>query len=870
MTRSFDPELWRQADQVLDRLLDLPAEERAPHLSKMELPDDVRERVRRLLLNLDRAGPLDSGGLLLTGALAQQDADALEGLEIGPWRLEERIGRGGMSTVWRARRTDDAFDAAAAIKLLNSALLATDWQQRFRREAGYLAQLRHPGIATLLDAGVSEDGTPYLVTELIDGKPIHDHCCDAGLDIRARVALMRQLCAAVAFAQKRLFVHRDIKPENVLVTADGQVKLLDFGIAKPLAGESDAQATVTMVFTPDYAAPEQLTGDAVTTATDVYSLGALLYRLLAGEAPFSQGRRRQAGSTPLSPSRRVATRDDLTPGERRSNVHQLRGDLDNIVRKAMEESPESRYPDAAALERDLTAWLEHRPVSARAPTPAYQMRLFARRRPALAGALVALLLVGGTGLAATLWQAREAARQAELARGVTDYLVTVFTASDPRQVEVDDPPASQLLSRGSREALATLDDPAVAAELLRVIGSMQRQLGFFDDAGESLTAALATVPAQRRSATTRAQTLMDLGLLAHDIGQYEESVDYFRRGLDALPRREAAARANGEVVLAQLLVWTDPGEALDYLPAVRRVAADPQTDPELRLKAMRTQMMVLDSNGRPDELESIMHDALAVAAAHPDVSPLLVSEIHSEMGMSLLGRGSYDEAGDHLRRVIEIESNHYGVDHPRLAVVWANIGSSDYYGGRAAEAVLAFNRAIAIGEAAWAEDHPTLDALRALRVGSLWSSAAWQDFDRETAALANAPLSAGTRLWVDMHDLLALHDRGRWHDAAARGDGLLEHAAADGSSPANLDALRALTAWSWINAGDPTRGAAYLRSVELPTSGGFGWADQLLGLTMIRSLQATGQTDVAERWRQLLEQHGPVMPVLLPLAVAER
>jgi serine/threonine-protein kinase len=317
---------------------------------------------------------------------------SLAGLPAGNYTLESPIGQGGMGTVWLARRSDGRFEGRAAIKFLNLALLARDGGERFRREATALARLGHPHIARLLDAGVAPGGQPYLVLEYIDGQPIDRWCNAHKLDVASRVRLFTDVLSAVAHAHHNLILHRDLKPSNILVTADGSIKLLDFGVAK-LLDESQAPGDPTTVsgdaFTPEYAAPEQLRGDRATMATDVYSLGVVLYRLLTDTLPFDgtghgTGDRLRGLDPPrLSARARAAARE--TAAVRRTTTVQLarmlRYDLDNIVAKALKPAPSDRYVTVDAFAADLRRYLNHDPVSARPDTISY--RLWKVRSPTL-------------------------------------------------------------------------------------------------------------------------------------------------------------------------------------------------------------------------------------------------------------------------------------------------------------------------------------------------------------------------------------------------------------------------------------------------------------------------------------------------------
>jgi serine/threonine-protein kinase len=395
----MNPEQWATLEPLLDTLLDLPPEQRDGWLEA--LARESPERAQRLRALLDADTDADRLGFLSAPLHA-----SLAGMQLGAWRLERSLGQGGMGTVWLARRADGNYEGEAAVKILNLALLSPGGQERFRREGSVLARLTHPNIARLLDAGVAAAGQPYLVLERVDGIPIDDYAREHALSRIARVELFLQVLAAVGHAHAHLVVHRDLKPSNILVTHDGSVKLLDFGIAKLLSdGHTGEHSLVTLDgrhLTPRYAAPEQVRDEPLTTATDVYALGVLLYLLLSGRHP--------TGETARTPAEAIRAVLDDEP--RRLGL----GDLDNILAKAMRKKPADRYQSVAALGDDLRRYLREEPVSARPHSLAYRTGKFVRRNKGsvLAAALVLLTLIAATLI--TTRQMLEARHQRDMAR----------------------------------------------------------------------------------------------------------------------------------------------------------------------------------------------------------------------------------------------------------------------------------------------------------------------------------------------------------------------------------------------------------------------------------------------------------------------
>ena len=422
--------LWADVKRLFDQACELPAGQREAFVGASGADPAVQAEVLSLLSHA-AADEADEAGFLGTPALltvppAEPQAEPLlkPGLRLGAWEVTGPLGTGGMAEVVRARRADGAWEGEAAIKVLKRGIDSAQVLARFAQEQRALARLNHPHIARLLDAGRGPGGLPYFVMELVDGVPIDQGC--AGLGVDQRLALFLQLADAVSFAHRHLLVHRDLKPSNVLVTRDGQVKLLDFGIAKALDPFESAGPEQTAAgqrpFTPHYASPEQVRGEPVGTATDIYSLGVLLYVMLTGQRPYGlsattaqAAARSVLEATPTRPSNALSAASRVEPGWEATR-RRLRGDLDNILLKSLEKPVERRYPSVDAMAQDVRWHLAGWPVSARAPSWRYRLGKFVGRNRLGVGAAVALLLALAGGLASTTWQMR----QTELARQAAD------------------------------------------------------------------------------------------------------------------------------------------------------------------------------------------------------------------------------------------------------------------------------------------------------------------------------------------------------------------------------------------------------------------------------------------------------------------
>jgi serine/threonine-protein kinase len=482
-------EHWPLFSTLLDEALALPDARYDAWLAALEGDRaTLRPWLARVLAATSAPG---TGGFLDRRALPA-DAGFEAGADVGPFRLVRRLGEGGMGEVWLADRVEDGPRRPVALKLPHAFLLNAAARARFQRERDVVAALVHPNIAQLYEAGVSADNVPYLALEYVDGTPITAWCQDRFLPIDQRLALVEKILDALGYAHRRLIVHRDIKPSNVLVTADGHVKLLDFGIAK-LLGEASEAADLTQpaarLATPDYAAPEQLSGDAVTVSTDLFAVGAVLFELVTGVRPFSARWRSPAEDAPLASTRADPIASHSPLGARLAKT--LRGDLDAILAKALAPDPARRYPSADAFARDLTHFRAGLPVSARRVGWFTRAGKFVRRQRLASALAAACVLAVAAGIGGVAWQAARAERAAARANLIKDFLISVFQANDPRAPR-DKPPgevtAKEMLDASTRRVdSAFAGDPQSELEILGTLGDLYE---FMEDAprAESLEA----------------------------------------------------------------------------------------------------------------------------------------------------------------------------------------------------------------------------------------------------------------------------------------------------------------------------------------------------------------------------------------------
>jgi eukaryotic-like serine/threonine-protein kinase len=643
----MDDQRWKRLQQLFHDALDLPPAEREAFLADAESDPALRAEVLTLLAadaEPGTLGPLPAGRI--AGPSEPDDAweaPSMEGRRIGPYHVLRRLGQGGMGAVYLAERED--VSSQVALKLVRGALGAPELVQRFLQERRLLARLAHPRIARLLDAGIAEDETPYFAMEYVAGSPITEHCRAHALPAEARLRLFRDVCDAVGYAHSNLIVHRDIKPSNVLVTGDGEVKLLDFGIAK-LVGEDDAGLTRTgmRVMSPAYAAPEQLAGEPVTTATDVYALGVLLHEILTGARPGSE------------PHGRLA------------------GDLAAIAQRAAASEPERRYRTAEQLRDDITRHLSGLPVDARPPTFGYRAGKFLRRHAAAVavGAVVALSLGGGLG--AALWQgqrAEHARAEAETALSrsvtVTAFLTDLFRAADPREARGEEVTAVQLVERGVERIGGLDDDPPLQAELLQTLAGVNLELGRYAEAAGLMERAVAVrrgLPAGEpliSALNVWGWSLDRLGLPDSAAAAWSEALERGTPLLGEGHETVMAARGNLAVAYGRLGRDAEAEALLREVVEIDRRTRDPD-DPD-RAPTLNNLGIQLTHQGHYVEAEAMLREALRIRLATVGEDHPWTGMAMDNLGMTLREAGNYDDAEPLLRRGLEIRRAVLGDGH---------------------------------------------------------------------------------------------------------------------------------------------------------------------------------------------------------------
>jgi serine/threonine-protein kinase len=662
----------------------------------------------------------------------------------GAYRLLEHIASGGMGVVYLAERDDGQVRHLAAVKILRRGLDAEDQARRFSSERQILASLDHPNIARLIDAGITDDHRPYFVMEFVHGEQIDRYCDKRELSIRERVALIRDVARAVDYAHRNLVVHRDLKPSNILVTPEGQVKLLDFGIAKLL--DTDPEGTTSMtgpgvrLMTPGYASPEQITGGHVTTATDVYVLGLLLYELLTGtRAQDTEGlsvaevERLVGAGVLMRPSDAVVRTEAVTTSsppaavaaELRSTTparlkRLLRGDLDRIVGMAVRKEPERRYSSAAEFGADLDRYLKGEPVLARGDSPTYRMGKFMRRRwPAVAAAAVILVLLVAYAVTVTL-QTRQIGAERDRAQAaqakaeeVTGFLVRMFQAGDPAETRGADITARELLARGVERVDGLSGQPEVQAQLLDVMGRVYQSLGTFDQARPLLDRALQT----RRTALGDTHkdvgdSLTHLGDLLILQGRFAEAEETLRQALavhDSASGRESAGSAMALHLLGATLV--DRGQRqegrqlLEEALAIRRRVLRPD-DSEIA-ESLSGLAYAASAMGDFETMERRYAEALeilrkAFGEPHPRVALGL-----NNLAAAIDNRGRYDEAARLHREALAMRQRLFGDEHPAVATSLNNLSIVLQKQSKYEEAETLTRQVVALRRKLLGDEHPS-------------------------------------------------------------------------------------------------------------------------------------------------------------------
>ena len=885
MMSTMRSEDWARVEAILDEVLELsPAERKEVLDRRCDGNPALRAQIESLVSADERAESFletpameYAGGIVRAAGEAAAEDREQPGDRIGPYRLIREIGHGGMGRVFLADRDDGQFEQQVALKLVRRDPLGGEIHQRFLRERQILARLEHPNIARLLDGGVTPDGRPYFAMEYVAGEPITVYCDAHALDISSRLSLFTAVCDAVQYAHQNLVVHRDLKPSNTIVTPDKQVKLLDFGIAKVLHEHDESggpDATLTRLgsgpMTPQYAAPEQVRGEPITTATDVYALGALAYELLTGRGPHRLSRltaaeveravaereverpsaavtRSQNGSATSPEAIAFARGTDL-----RRLRRELRGDLDTILMQALQKEPARRYASAGAFAEDVRRYQAGLPIAARRDSVTYRGGKFVRRHAIGVAATVLILCSLVAGLIGTAWQARVASREAAKAREVSRFLASLFEVADPARTNAASVTARELIDRGaSRLERELAGQPDLQADMMVLLGRIYRELGVYD----------------------RAEPLLERSLAL--------------RSSSAARNPELAAEAMGE--LARL--WLDKGRPEDAERLQRQVLAMRRSaggGNDQIGRTLRDLAAVLTSRGKYEEAESLQREALARHEA-------AFGTEHAEVASDLEGlqeilrlRGQVEPAVVAARRTLDMRLKLLGSDHLETATAMNNLAILLREKWELGEAEKLYREVLDFDLRRLGEVHPNTATVK--------NNLAWVLRDRghydEAEELFRSVLDLDRKLFGPEHPYVAtvlnnlaslLTLRGR-HEEAARlfGDSLAMFRRIYGEEHWRIGAVQGGLAGALSALGDPRAGQLYRDALaqleKLLPARHPSLEPVLLGLGT--HLTRTGQAGAAEPFiRRALEARsarlGPGDPriaeaqVKLGLALAE-
>ena len=683
------PETWRRITDLFHEALDLPSESRPAYLAALSTGDAPHRGAVEALLAAN-----DSDDAFLETPAARlrppSEDDVSPPSRIGPWSVVKEIGRGGMGAVYLVSRADAAYDQSAALKLVRADTLTRDARRRFVTERQILARLSHPNIAHLLDGGTAPDGRPYLVLEYVDGVPLTAYAEEKDLSVEKRLRLFLEVAAAIAYAHRNLVVHSDIKPSNILVTADGSPKLLDFGIAKllhaDLAGDVTATIAALRVLTPEYASPEQVRGEPVSTLSDVYSLGVVLFELLTGRRPLrvtsgslSEIERVVGGEEPPLPS-------SVKPG--------LSRDLDAIVLMAIRKEPERRYASVERLAEDVAHYLDGRPVLARTPTASYRFRRFVRRHKALgaAVALVVLSLVGGT--VASVRQARIADRERDKAEQVRAFLGNMLSTADPERGVDRHLTVAEVLDRASSRLAADLaGQPEVEINLRETLGNTYRLLGLPAESEREFRRALALASDSGEMRVNLAWALFDQGRFAETVTEAERVIGACR-GQDR-PPVQCVDALNLKMVGLQNVGKTEEAigagrQALALLERSFSVDAARSTD------ILNNLGVCYGNQGNPQEAETFHRRAMTASLAAHGERHCATADIAVCLAGDLDMQGRYPDAEILYRRALDLQEAVRGERHPRFILTLTSYANLLWLMKRAPEAEPVARRAEAL------------------------------------------------------------------------------------------------------------------------------------------------------------------------------
>ncbi|MDZ7657898.1 serine/threonine-protein kinase [Fodinibius sp.] len=739
---------WKKVNKIVDTALELDEQERATYIEESCKNDEkLKRHVTKLLAAIkqseteDFLATPDTYFENIAGEISPAnapDASSMVGQQVGNYSLHELIGHGGMGSVFKGKRADEAYEKEVAIKILRRGMDTPSNIARFKRERNILANLEHPNVARLLDGGLTKEGLPYLVMEYVDGTPLLEHCNQNNLTLKERLELFEQVCFAVQHAHKNAIIHRDLKPSNILVTKDGKVKVLDFGIAKLIKmdgseGITFQTRTGSRMLTWGYAAPEQVTGETVTTATDSYVLGILLYELLTGVHPYKiddksfielekQIREQQSESPSTQFSELSVSKKNTIAKERKTTTNKLssalKGDLDAIIMKALRKESDKRYSSAEQLLEDLNRRKTNLPILAREDTFRYNASKFIKRhRTNLSAAAGFLLLLIGFTIFYT-WQITQERNRAQLeaqkAKEVSTFLTDMFRASNPNYNPQDTVTAATFLKRGQERIDQLEGQPEVQAQLLEVMGRAYTEIGQFDKANPLLQKSLQLRKTHQGTTSIAYSQSLDAFVVFQRLkGNFAEAESLTRESISIIRNNHPNNKKLLSNGLNELGLMLDQRGKYEKADSVYKTVLQIQqqlyesSHPKLA-HTLNNRAGVLRKQGQYEKAENLYRRSLTIwKEKNGDIHPSTAMGYH-DLALVLNQQGKLEEADSLYHKGLKIDKQLYDPPNRNIAQSYNNIGI--FYGkqGQYQEAKPYLTKALAMRRKLFTESHPKL------------------------------------------------------------------------------------------------------------------------------------------------------------------
>jgi eukaryotic-like serine/threonine-protein kinase len=726
----MDSKQWEKFEALYVKVQSLPDPERKVFISRLEIDEEIRDLLIASMEDYDTSEQLFDSLREAADKILREKALEFEHPpeSIGAYKIAHKIGRGGSSSVYLATRDND-FRHRIAVKILHLGLEGGTAMNRFYAERSILASLNHPNIASLLDGGLTNDGRPYLFMEYIDGMHIDEYCSANNLSLKNRLEMFLIICNTVGYAHRNLVIHRDIKPSNILVDRDGRVKLLDFGIAK-LLDDSAIQADLHetgmggRVLTPMFSSPEQIRGAAVTTASDVYQLGLLLYRILTGTFPY---RRQLSNRYELEQSilrDEPAYPSSMTKAEGYVDPSSLSGDLDQIILKTLEKEAGRRYGSVAELTEDIRRYLGGQPVKAVRPTVSYRTTRFLKRNKSwviptlalfvlLAGSVIGLLIQAGTIRTerdSALLLEKLARGEAEKTDQLSEYLIELFTVNDPLQGGSGDITARELLDKGAETLEERFSDqPEIHARFARTLGRIYGNMGLYDQ-GQQLLDKAVEIYRSQDSKTELARTLAELGDLHHIRRSFQMASDSFLESFKLMESLQTPADHYYILALAgyakSLRELNKPDSALIYFQIASNLAGNVYEASDNRLANLRIDYAyILRGLDRLDEAEEIYRTELSELRSAGISETETVTILLNNLAYLLRLKEEFDESYKYYGTSLKIHEKIFGEGHPRTVMISNNMATVAYFNDRSDLADSLFNESLERTRNFQDEDH---------------------------------------------------------------------------------------------------------------------------------------------------------------------